>query len=72
MIRFAYFKFNNNETDIYYQAINVVESPRLKKIFLMLRKELKESDIPGRTTIRKTIDEMQESHLENLEDELKV
>jgi hypothetical protein len=38
----------------------------------MLRKELKESDIPGRTTIRKKIDEMQEVHLKNLEEELKV
>jgi hypothetical protein len=29
------------------QSINIVESPRLKKIFLLLRKELMESDIPG-------------------------
>jgi hypothetical protein len=49
-----------------------VESPRLKKIFLMLRKELKESAIPGRTAIRQHIDEMQEEHLKRLEEELKV
>ena len=50
----------------------MVESPHLKKIFLMLQKELKESDIPGHTTIQKKIDEMQEDHLKNLEEELKV
>ncbi|KAF8815028.1 hypothetical protein BYT27DRAFT_7080879, partial [Phlegmacium glaucopus] len=32
-------------------SLNIIESPQLKKIFLLLRQELKESDIPGRTTI---------------------
>ena len=54
------------------KAINVVESPRLKKIFLMLRKDLKESDIPGRTKIREHVDKLYEEHLKELEEELKV
>jgi hypothetical protein len=33
------------------QSINIVESPRLRKIFLLLHKKLKESDIPGRSTM---------------------
>lgn len=66
------FQFDNDKTHMHYQAINVVESPRLKKIFLMLRGELKESDIPGRTKIREKIDAMYEEHLEKLEKELQV
>jgi hypothetical protein len=54
------------------KAINVVESPRLKRIFLMLRKELKESDIPGCSKIQEHINEMWEEHLETLKKELKV
>jgi len=38
----------------------------------MLRGELKESDIPGRTKIREKIDAMYEEHLEKLEKELQV
>ena len=38
----------------------------------MLRPELKESAIPGRTAIRQHIDEMQEEHLKKLEEELKA
>ena len=38
----------------------------------MLRKELRESDIPGRTTIRKRIEEVIEEHLDKLEDEMAV
>jgi hypothetical protein len=38
----------------------------------MLRKELKESAIPGCTAICQHIDEMQEEHLKRLEEELKV
>ncbi|THV04128.1 hypothetical protein K435DRAFT_851123 [Dendrothele bispora CBS 962.96] len=33
------------------QSINGIESPRLRKIFLMLREELKDEDIPHRTHI---------------------
>lgn len=54
------------------QAINVIESPRLKKIFLLLRQELKESDIPGCTTMRKDIDVAFQDHLKKLEEEMAV
>jgi len=52
--------------------LNVVESPELRKIFMMLRQELKDSDIPHRATIRRRIEEIWEEHLKGLEDELKV
>jgi hypothetical protein len=39
---------------------------------LMLRKELKESDIPGRTTIRNRILEMLGELLSQLEEDMKV
>lgn len=54
------------------QSLNIIESPRLRKIFLMLRKELKESDIPGRTTIRNRIEKIYTQHLEELTEEMKV
>jgi hypothetical protein len=54
------------------QSINVVESPRLKKIFLLLRQELKESDIPGRTTTRKKIAKAYQDSLKKLEEEMAV
>jgi len=38
----------------------------------MLRKELNESDIPGRTTIRKRIEEIFEEHLCELQREMNV
>jgi hypothetical protein len=38
----------------------------------MLRKELRESDIPGRTTIRKRIEEVFQEHLKELECNLRV
>lgn len=50
----------------------MVESPRLRKVFLLLREELREKDIPGRTAIRNYIDKMQDAHLETLSRELKV
>jgi hypothetical protein len=52
--------------------LNVIESPRLHAIFLMLRKDLQDSDIPGRTTIRKRVDEVLTEHLCQLEKEMKV
>jgi hypothetical protein len=54
------------------QSINIVESPRLRKIFLLLRKELQESDIPSRTTIRARIEEAYEEHMKQLEEEMAV
>lgn len=50
----------------------MVESPRLRRVFLLLRESLREKDIPGRTAIHKRIDEMMETHLETLSRELKV
>jgi hypothetical protein len=44
----------------------------LKKIFLLLRQELKESDIPGRTTIHKKIEKAYQDYLKQLEEEMAV
>jgi hypothetical protein len=44
----------------------------LKKIFLLLRQELKESDIPGRTTTRKKIEMAYQDRLKKLEEEMAV
>lgn len=38
----------------------------------MLREELRASDIPGRTTIRRRVEEVLEEHLDKLETEMKV
>ncbi|KAL4254558.1 Zinc finger BED domain-containing [Pleurotus pulmonarius] len=53
------------------QSLNAVESPQLRSIFLMLRDELKDSDIPHRTTIRNRVTEVWEAHLDWLEAEMK-
>ncbi|KAJ7836917.1 hypothetical protein B0H14DRAFT_3141636 [Mycena olivaceomarginata] len=45
------------------QSINVVENEQLRAIFLMLRAELKDSDIPHRTKIRKRVIEIWDEHL---------
>jgi hypothetical protein len=44
----------------------------LRKVFLLLRKELKESDIPSHTTIRNRIKDTYEKHLEELSAEMQV
>jgi hypothetical protein len=49
-----------------------VESPRLRKIFLLLHKELQESDIPSRTTICTRIEQAYEEHMKQLEEEMAV
>jgi hypothetical protein len=54
------------------QSLNVIESPRLRKIFLLLRQELKESDIPGRMAIRNRIQKAYEDYLKQLKEEMKV
>lgn len=54
------------------QSINVVENEQLRAIFLMLRAELTDSDIPHRTKIRKRIIEVWDDHLNSLESELGV
>ena len=54
------------------QPLNVIESSRLKKIFLLLRQELKESDIPGRTTMRTKVEKRLQDRLKKLEEEMAV
>ncbi|KAJ7030540.1 hypothetical protein C8F04DRAFT_961485, partial [Mycena alexandri] len=54
------------------QSINVVENQQLRAIFLMLRAELKDSDIPHRTKIRKRIIEVWDEHLNTLQREMGV
>ena len=54
------------------QSINIVESPRLRKIFLLLHKELKESDIPSHSTMRTRIEQAYDEHMKQLEEEMAV
>ncbi|THU76963.1 hypothetical protein K435DRAFT_703544, partial [Dendrothele bispora CBS 962.96] len=54
------------------QAINTIENPKLRAIFLMLKRDLKDSDIPHRNLIRERIMEMWEEHLDALEEEFAV
>ncbi|KAJ7708536.1 hypothetical protein B0H14DRAFT_2415342, partial [Mycena olivaceomarginata] len=54
------------------QSINVVENEQLRAIFLMLRAELKNSDIPHRTKIRKRVIEIWDEHLNTLQEEMAV
>ena len=62
-------KYNTN---LFLKSINVIESPHLRKIFLLLRKELRESDIPGHTSIRMQIGHTFKAYLKQLEDDMKV
>ncbi|KAK6981437.1 hypothetical protein R3P38DRAFT_3463793 [Favolaschia claudopus] len=52
------------------QSINVIENEKLRNIFLMLRFDLKDSDIPHRTKIRKRVMEIWDDHLDHLQDEM--
>ncbi|KAF7358762.1 HAT family dimerization domain-containing protein [Mycena sanguinolenta] len=52
------------------QSLNVVENQQLRNIFLMLRSELKDSDIPHRTKIRQRVMEIWDEHLDKLESEM--
>jgi len=54
------------------QSINVIESPQLRAIFLMLREELKDTDIPHRTSLRERILEVWNEHLDTLQEEMAV
>ena len=53
-------------------AINVIESPQLRDIFLMLRAELKDSNIPHHTTIKKHVEEVLTEHLDRLRSDMAV
>jgi hypothetical protein len=61
-----------NITDNFLQSINVIESPQLRAIFLMLREELKDSDIPHRTSLRQRILDVWNDHLDKLQEEMAV
>lgn len=54
------------------QPLNIIQSPRLRKIFLLLRQELKESDIPGRTTIRNRVEKAYQDYMQQLEKDIAV
>jgi hypothetical protein len=54
------------------ESINIVESPRLRKIFLLLHKELQASDIPVRSTMRTHIKQAYEEHINQLKQEMVV
>ncbi|PBK62342.1 hypothetical protein ARMSODRAFT_895744, partial [Armillaria solidipes] len=54
------------------QSFNVIESPELHRIFLMLREELTDADIPHRTQIRSRVMEIWEEHLKQLSREMQV
>ena len=65
--------FHRTCTDqIFFKSLNVIKSEELCHIFLMLHKELKDTDIPHRTTLQSRIDEVIGEHLETLEKEMKV
>ena len=57
---------------MYIQSLNAVESIELRNIFLMLRAELKELDIPHHTTIRTCVEEVVEEHLKQLQADMEV
>ena len=55
-----------------YQSLNVIECPELHSIFLMLREELQDSDIPYHATIRRRIMQLWREQLDRLADEMVV
>lgn len=55
-----------------FELLNVIESPHLCKIFMLLCKDLKDSDIPHRMAIQNHIKEIWDEHLSGLEDEIQV
>jgi hypothetical protein len=48
---------------MFYQSIIVIEIEQLRTIFLMLRSELKDTDIPHRTKLRQRILQICMGHL---------
>ena len=55
-----------------YQSLNVIESQELRHIFLMLCKELKDTDIPHHRTLWNQIEEVVKEHLVELEKDMSV
>ncbi len=58
--------------NISFQSINVIECPQLRQIFLMLREDLTDADIPHRTYIRKCVIETWEKYIATLKSEMEV
>ncbi|TFK31690.1 hypothetical protein BDQ12DRAFT_618437, partial [Crucibulum laeve] len=54
------------------QSLNVIENEHLRIIFLMLCKELKDSDIPHQSHLRARILETWKAHVKTLSSEMKV
>ena len=54
------------------QSINVIENPQLRSLFRLLRSELRDEDIPHRTTLRNRITEVFGAYLDHIEKEMKV
>ncbi|KAF4612560.1 hypothetical protein D9613_012719 [Agrocybe pediades] len=52
------------------QSIRVIDSPYLRRIFLLLRQELRDSDIPHRTSIKEHILKRLDKHFETLRNEM--
>ena len=61
-----------NKCLLYAQSLNVIDNRKLRDIFLMLRQDLKDSDIPSRTTITTRIKEKLSSHFQHLQEEISV
>lgn len=55
-----------------FQSLNVVESPYLRNLILVLRNDLKDSDIPHRDTLRARILESVDEYWEKLSAEMNV
>ncbi|PBK79134.1 hypothetical protein ARMGADRAFT_951249, partial [Armillaria gallica] len=54
------------------QSFNVIESPELRWIFLMLREDLTDANIPCQTQIQSQVMEIWEEHLKQLSREMQV
>lgn len=54
------------------QSLNVVENPQLQQIFLMLKEDLRDSDIPHRSTICEQIIEVLDEHENHLKADMAV
>ena len=56
----------------FFQSLNVIESPELRRIFLMLWEELRDSDIPHHSKMRDRIMEVFMEHIETLKSDMEV
>lgn len=72
MTKYDFFVHHKVPVTYQIQSLNVIECPELRAIFLMLREELQDSDIPHRATIRRRITQLWEEQLETVAAEMKV